>query len=203
MEEPAPTGSSATPPNRSPQRPTEITTHESTTVDPGSVQADLATFSKAMANGFAISAVTGRRDIMLGLAQTKISSTFFASPVEMAAALATIDILESTDAIDRIWQSGARLLEGLVEIVRDTGLPAEPVGYSPMPFLRFDVAHPRVKAEFFARTTAGGVLLHPDHQWFLSAAHTTHDVDTALRVCREAARAVVRNIGSRTGAGAG
>ena len=152
------------------------------------VRADLTTFSKAMANGYAISAVTGSAEIMAGLASTKISSTFFANPADMAAALTTIHILAETDALDRIWTFGTSLIAGLREIVAEAGIPAEVVGYPPMPFLRFTHADADesdlARLTFFSETTKRGVLLHPDHQWFVSAAHSVADLDKTLAACR-------------------
>jgi len=57
------------------------------------IRADVVTLSKAMANGYPISAVVGRVDVLRCSAKTRISSTYFASPAEMAAALTTIEIL--------------------------------------------------------------------------------------------------------------
>ena len=160
------------------------------------VQADLATFSKGLANGYAISAVTGSAEIMGGLAVTKISSTFFANPADMAAALATLRILEDSDALERIWSTGTNLMVGLRQIVAEFGVPAEVVGYPPMPFLRFtstDIHQAeRERIAFFTETTRQGVLLHPDHQWFVSAAHTEADLDETLATCRVAMAAAAR-----------
>jgi glutamate-1-semialdehyde 2,1-aminomutase len=153
------------------------------------VQADLTTFSKGLANGYTISAVTGSADLLAGLAVTKISSTFFANPADMAAALATLRVLEDTDAIERIWATGSGLISGLREVVAETGVPAEVVGYPPMPFLRFtgdEAAADRARLAFFTETTRRGLLLHPDHQWFTSAAHTEADLDETLEACRAA-----------------
>ncbi|WP_030978370.1 aspartate aminotransferase family protein [Streptomyces sp. NRRL S-1824] len=154
------------------------------------VQADLATFSKAMANGYPISALCGRRDIMSGLALTRISSTFYASPVEMAAAMATIDVLRHTDALARVWRLGGALQHGLRRLIADYEVAAEVVGYAPMPFLRFTDADPQrrdeVRNRFYVTAVAGGALLHPDHQWFVSAAHTDDDIQATLDVCRVA-----------------
>lgn len=154
------------------------------------VQADLATFSKAMANGHAVSALCGRRDIMSGLALTRISSTFYAGPVEMAAAMATIGVLRDTDALRRVWRLGDMLQQGLRRILADCGVAGEVVGYPPMPFVRFTDGdrrcRERVRNRFYVAAVAGGVLLHPEHQWFVSAAHTDEDIEATLDVCRVA-----------------
>lgn len=150
-----------------------------------------------MGNGFAISAVTGREDVMHALRMTKISSTFFANPVDMAASLTTIRMLRDTDAIERLWRRGSAMMTGLDELSRSYGIPTTLLGYPPMPFMRFDIPDPalrsRVESTFYRATTEGGLLLHPEHQWFLSAAHAASDIDRALDVC-DAAFAGSRSI---------
>ena len=75
------------------------------------VYADLATFSKAMANGYTISAVTGSAEVFDGLGSTKVSSSFHVNPGDMAAAIGTITRLRDTDALERIWGMGRMFLD--------------------------------------------------------------------------------------------
>jgi glutamate-1-semialdehyde 2,1-aminomutase len=154
------------------------------------VAADVSTFSKAMANGHPISAVTGRADVLSGLARTRISSTFYADPAPMAAALTTIRILRDTDAFERIWTAGTAFQNGLSALVDRYDVPARVVGYPPMPFLQFtdpdSAVRQRLSTTFAAQAAQHGVLLHPAHQWFLSAAHTIADVEFALQACDQA-----------------
>jgi len=146
-----------------------------------------------MANGYAISAVVGKQELLKCLGRTHMSSTFFANAPEMAAAIATISVLRESDVIPRLWELGTAFQDGLREIVRTTGLPAEVTGYPIAPFLQFreadDTAASRAKEAFYAGTIGRGLLLHPNHQWFLCGAHTRADIDWALEVCAEAARA--------------
>jgi glutamate-1-semialdehyde 2,1-aminomutase len=158
------------------------------------VRPDLSTFSKAMANGYPISAVVGRRDVMLHLGSTHMSSTFYGNPAEMAAAIATIGILRDTDALGAIWRMGESLLNGLRQILTEYAIPAEAVGLPISPFLRFDESAGRAKARFYQETLRRGVMFHPNHQWFLSAAHTDDDVAVTLDACR-AAMDIVANDG--------
>jgi glutamate-1-semialdehyde 2,1-aminomutase len=159
------------------------------------VQADLATFSKAMANGYPISAVCGKRKIMNGFALTRISSTFYAGPADMAAAMETIDVLRHTNALERVWRLGGMLQKGLQQLISDCGVAAEVIGYPPMPFLRFTDTdlkrQEQVRNRFYVAAVAGGVLLHPEHQWFVSAAHTDEDIRVTLDVCRAAMESAV------------
>lgn len=158
------------------------------------VQADVSTFSKAMANGHPISAVVGRADVLSTLARTRISSTFYADPAPMAAALTTIRILRDTDAFERMWKVGSAFQDGLSALVDQHRVPARVVGYPPMPFLQFTHADPiireRVSTAFAAEAAQHGVLLHPSHQWFLSAAHTGEDIEFALHGCNQALSAL-------------
>lgn len=152
------------------------------------VRADLVTLSKAMANGHPISAVAGRAEVMAGLAQTRISSTFYASPVEMAAAIETITIQRDTGAIDRIWALGEEFQDGLRKLIAEERIPAEVIGYPVIPFLRFKPGTEEYARRFYIDVVRRGVLLHPDHQWFVCAAHTGGDIAFALDACRQAAR---------------
>lgn len=157
------------------------------------IEADLATFSKAMANGHAISAVVGRRDLLGGLARTKMSSTCYTNPPEMAAAIATISALRDTCVIRELWRRGSLLQHGLAAIVAGAGLDAKVIGYPFSPMLRFGSGRSAQAARFrfFTETVRGGLLLHPKHQWFVCAAHTDADIDETLSVCAGAAEKAV------------
>ncbi|MFF3643620.1 aspartate aminotransferase family protein [Streptomyces sp. NPDC002564] len=160
------------------------------------VRADLATFSKAMANGWAVSALTGRADVMAMVGRTHISSTFYSNTVAMAAAVATIDQLSDGVLLRRVRGLGERLQGGLAALVRRHGVPAEVRGVPQMPFLTFthpDPGRARLMQDaFFRETTRRGVLLHPTHHWFICAATTDADLDRTLAACDEAFRAAAK-----------
>jgi glutamate-1-semialdehyde aminotransferase/spore coat polysaccharide biosynthesis protein SpsF (cytidylyltransferase family) len=86
------------------------------------VTPDLACFGKAMANGFAISCVLGREDVMQIFDEIFVSFTFAGEAGPMAAAMKTLDILESTDALARIEANGRTLQEGLTVMIAEAGL---------------------------------------------------------------------------------
>jgi glutamate-1-semialdehyde aminotransferase len=163
------------------------------------VVADLSTFSKAMSNGHPISAVVGRADLLRGVGKTHMVSTFYGNSAEMAAAIATIAILKSSDAISVIWRLGERLMAGLAELVSEFDVHAKVLGYPPCPFLRFSYADERhteaAARSFFTETTRLGIFLHPNHHWFVSAAHTDVDIEQTLEACRAGFEAVQRSLG--------
>jgi glutamate-1-semialdehyde 2,1-aminomutase len=158
------------------------------------VTADLATFSKAMSNGYAMSALAGRREIMQALTQSYVSSTFFTNSIAMAAAVATIRKLRREQVIPHLWRIGQGLMAGLDRLVQDLGIEAQAVGLPPMPFLAFTAADPEVretaKYAFYRETTRRGLLFHPNHHWFVCASHTEQDLAHTLEVSEAAFRAV-------------
>jgi glutamate-1-semialdehyde aminotransferase len=151
------------------------------------VQADLATFSKAMANGYPIAAVTGREEVMRMVGDVHIGSTFYVNAAEMAAARATIEELRRHPVLERIAALGGRFLDGLDELIARHGAQARTMGVESMPFLRFTHADERDRAAaqtaFFTETVRRGILLHPNHHWYVSGAMTEDDVDAALAAC--------------------
>jgi len=153
---------------------------------------DLAAVSKAIANGYPISAVVGKREIMEAAKKTRISATFLVNSFPMVAALVTLDELERKNGIEYMWRLGRRLMSGLRDIIDEQGVDAEVVGLPPLPMIRFrgldSDGHSVLKTAFYTETTKRGVLFHPNHCWFLSLGHTKEDVDRTLEVSRESLR---------------
>ena len=90
---------------------------------------DLSTFGKAIGNGFAVSALVGKREIMElgGLFHDKdrvflLSSTHGAENHALAAALKTIEIYREQDVVGHLWEKGKALLDGINDITRQLGL---------------------------------------------------------------------------------
>jgi glutamate-1-semialdehyde 2,1-aminomutase len=96
-----------------------------------SIKPDLSTFGKALANGFPLSALIGRRDVMRlgGFADDAdrvflLSQTAGAQPWAMAAMLAVIDTFQRDHVAARLLQIGQQLRKGVEKVVADAGLSA-------------------------------------------------------------------------------
>jgi glutamate-1-semialdehyde aminotransferase len=162
------------------------------------VTPDLGTFGKAMANGYPISAVVGKREFM-AVVEKKVfvSSTFFPNSLEMVAAMKCIDILERERVPDSIWERGGRFLDALRDIVRESGVPASVSGIPPMPFLTFDpgpgeaAGSPGEKVykarreHFYTQTIRRGLFIQPFHHWYIAHRHTEADLERALGAIRD------------------
>jgi glutamate-1-semialdehyde 2,1-aminomutase len=150
---------------------------------------DLTCVSKAMANGFPISAVVGKREVMEAAGKTRFSATFFVNAFPMVAAIETIRELREKNAVAHMWRIGQRLMDGLTAIAGEQGVHLQMLGLPPIPMLKFtdpdEARREALHRAFFTETTRRGVLFHPGHCWFLSLAHTDRDVDRTLEVSRE------------------
>lgn len=152
-------------------------------------KADLCTFAKAVANGYPISVVAGREDIMRQVGEGVVhGGTYTCHSVSLAAAEKTLEILDETDALETIADYGTRLQAGIGGILAARGIPHSFVGHPSMGGLFF---HPTPPADYrdwldsdytFYDTMAPelhelGVLCEPDSRepWFICEAHAKDD----------------------------
>jgi glutamate-1-semialdehyde 2,1-aminomutase/spore coat polysaccharide biosynthesis protein SpsF len=148
------------------------------------VTPDLACFGKAMGNGFPISCVVGRADVMQVFEEVFFSFTFGGEVASMAATLKVLDILEHTDALQRMRSNGSQLKDGFNALVQEAGLSAryECVGDPVWSLIRSRGAtggdglleRSLLQQEMVKR----GILLLTTHN--LSAAHDTVSTERTL-----------------------
>jgi glutamate-1-semialdehyde 2,1-aminomutase len=149
------------------------------------VRADLCTFAKAMANGYPISAIAGRADIMRRLGpEVPQGGTYAAHPVSLAAAAKTLQIIQETDALARTEAYGRRLQQGIGAIMGKRGIACSFVGHPSMGGIVFNARKPTSPRDWEESDTEFydvwarhlndlGILCEPDscEPWFVSAAH--------------------------------
>ncbi len=167
------------------------------TWEPIGVRPDLSAFSKAIANGHPLAAVAGQDSLREAVQQIFATGSFWFAAAPMAAAVATITTLRETDGIAAMVAAGEKLRHGLATQAETYGLRVRQTGPVQMPFLTFagDVAYQRANL-FTSEAVKRGVYLHPRHNWFLSAAHTTEDINEALEVTDVAFAKVHATFGS-------
>jgi glutamate-1-semialdehyde aminotransferase len=154
------------------------------------VTPDLTTVGKAMANGYPISAVVGRRDLMQVLEkQAFISSTFFPNSLEIVAALKTLEILQRERVPDLLWERGTRFLGELRRVVDASGQPVQVSGVPVMPFLTFDRRDSQYKerrTHFYTECIRAGLFVQPYHHWYINYRHTDDDLARAVSIVENA-----------------
>lgn len=89
------------------------------------VEPDMAIFGKALGNGYAISAVIGRREIMEAAQKSFISSTFWTERIGPTAALATLGVMERERSWETITETGRRIGERWQTLAAKYGLPIQ------------------------------------------------------------------------------
>jgi glutamate-1-semialdehyde 2,1-aminomutase len=149
------------------------------------VKSDLCTFAKAVANGYPISVLAGREDIMRRIGHgVAHGGTYTAHAVSLAAAEKTLQILDETDALERIAAYGSTLRQGMSRILEARGIAHSFVGHPSMSGLYFAKQQPRTYRDWKSSDYSfydalaqvlhdQGVLCEPDSRepWFVCAAH--------------------------------
>jgi glutamate-1-semialdehyde 2,1-aminomutase len=173
------------------------------------VTPDLTTMGKAMANGFPIAAIGGKRALMERFNPHAGGDVFFAGTYNgyagaVAAALATIELLESGTVYPHLFRLGERLRSGLREITERLGVPATVTGFGSV-FVEYFLEGPirsyddllRNDADLFVRyrreLMAQGIFELPinlkrNHVMF---SHTDADVDLTLAAAEDALRSIL------------
>ena len=155
------------------------------------VTPDLTVLGKGMANGYAISVVTGKAEVMMAAAQKLfISSTFFPNSDGYVAALKTIEILERDKVLDKIWEKGGRFLKKVQGIINKYNVGAELSGVAPMFFITFkkDKAetHRARRDDFYTQLIRRGIFFTPHHHGYICYRHTEQDLDITAQAIDEA-----------------
>ncbi len=163
---------------------------------------DLSTFGKAIANGFSVSVLAGRRDVMElgGIHHSKprvflLSTTHGAETHSLAACIATIREMREKDVVQHLWKAGKALKDGfndlaaemgLSDYINCTGYPCSPAiitkdreGQASMPF----------RTLFMQEMTACGVLMPGV---VVSFAHKQKEVDRTLEAATQALEVYAR-----------
>ncbi len=164
---------------------------------------DITIFGKALANGFAVAALAGKKEIMnlIGDAKVMHGGTYNSQSVSMAATVATLKALQSEKPHQAIAKTGTALMNGLREIFTRHNLVFEIVGYPSVFNVRFDLQGPTdyrsaMKAnramylDFAFELLQRGVRILPRGTWFVSAAHTDTDIAQTLAKVDEALTAL-------------
>ncbi len=174
------------------------------------VTPDLVSMGKAVANGYPMAVLAGRRDLMDWFNTRPGGSVFFAGTynghaVGTSAALATIEIMEREPVHERIFQLGDRMRRGLREIHQRRGVRATVAGFGSI-FLTYFMEGPienysdlmRNDTAFFLdyrrRLMQRGVFKIPMNikRAHISYAHTGADIDNTLQAVDDVLGEMVR-----------
>jgi glutamate-1-semialdehyde 2,1-aminomutase len=170
---------------------------------------DLTTMGKAIANGFPLAAVGGRREHMERFntrpgGDVHFGGTYNGNAIAVEAGLATIEQLEDGRVHEHVFRLGERMRRGLAEIAESVGVAAVVGGYGSLFVLCFmegplesydDVL--RNDAELFGQyrreLVARGIFEMPESlgRSHIGASHSDDDIDRSLEAADASLRAAV------------
>jgi glutamate-1-semialdehyde 2,1-aminomutase len=172
------------------------------------IRPDLTTLGKIIGGGMPVGAYGGRADVMDRISPVGPvyqAGTLSGNPVAMACGLATLRTLKQTNPYPHLERETQRLVQGLSEAAKSAGLPHSTAQVGSMFTLFFCPERPRNYTDaarsdtkrfsrYFWGMIERGVYL-PCSQFeanFLSAAHSTADIDATISAARETLADVAR-----------
>ena len=174
------------------------------------IKADLCTFAKAVGNGYPLSVLGGREDVMRRIGDGVVhGGTFTAHGVSLAAAAKTLEILDETSALADIASYGQQLQDGIGRILDQRSIAHSFTGHPAMMGLFFAENPPGNYREWvhsdyeFYDTLAPelhdqGILVEPDSRepWFLCESHNVGCLDETLDKFERAVDITLRKLKS-------
>jgi glutamate-1-semialdehyde 2,1-aminomutase len=167
------------------------------------IKPDLATYAKALGNGYPIAAFGGQREIMSiighGVSQ---GGTYTNNKTGVAAAHATLKLLKEKPILQTIQKRGERLMDGLKDIFEDNDIPVVMSGHPAMFSFALGVEKVTCQRDWdksdrnmYLKLTEMAIErgVMPDHDarepWFLCYQHSEGDIDETLNVYAEIVKA--------------
>ncbi len=160
---------------------------------------DLSVFAKAMASGYPISAVVGKNEWMQLIEEGKVihAGTMNSSVPTIAAALATISVLETERPFERLFALGNKLMQGLKTAGEKAGHQILVQGPGPMFHLGFTplkevnnfrdtLTYDKARlSRFIAGMHNKGIRIIGRGLFYISAAHTEEEIDHAIHLAEQ------------------
>ncbi len=159
---------------------------------------DLATFGKGMANGYPISAVVGRKDIMMLMEDIFFSGTFAGETLSLAAAKATLNQLQNNSILKHIHNMGQTLIEGVNNIIEQYKAH-DWLSICGHPSWSFFIIQDKgiysaieLKSLYLQNMLNNGILINASHN--LSYAHKKADIENLLEIYQQTIKLLVDTI---------
>ncbi len=155
------------------------------------VTPDLATFGKALSNGFPHSAIVGKAEYMQVFDEIFMSGTYGGETISLAASKATMQFMMDNPVHEHIWRQGEKIKAGYNAHVEALGLGdyTKCVGMGPRTFIQFHDPNGQIpmlhlKSIFQQEVLKRGILFNGNHM--MTYSHSDEDIDYTLKVYREA-----------------
>lgn len=151
------------------------------------VEPDLTTWGKVLGNGYPISALLGCEKLRAAASSIYVTGSFWFSAVPMAAAVATLAVVRTSDYLERMIARAEEMRKGIAAQAAAHGFGIRQTGPAQMPQIFFaDDPDMRIGYFWAAAAVRRGVYLHPYHNMFATSALTEADIAKTLAATDEA-----------------
>lgn len=155
------------------------------------IEPDIAVFAKGMTNGYPVSAIVGRTEVMQAAQDTFISSTFWTERIALAATLKSIECYEKYKVNEHQIRIGTLIAEGWEKAAENAGIEIHISGIKPLIHFEFVCDNQLVYKTFFTQEMLKkGYLAGPSV--YVSLAHTEEIVSQYLVACNEVFKIIAK-----------
>ena len=151
---------------------------------------DLVCLGKAMANGYPISALVGKKSLKDPANKVYFSGTQFFNSAPMAASKATLEELQNLNAIEVMNTNGLKLKDDLSSAAKSFGLKIKVSGVPSMPYFKIEDQSKDFHVDWTDECLSRGLYLTSYHNHFLSVAHGEAEINEIVRIASEAFEAI-------------
>ncbi|MFV0482757.1 MAG: aminotransferase class III-fold pyridoxal phosphate-dependent enzyme [Bacteroidales bacterium] len=148
------------------------------------VEPDMTIFSKALGNGYAISAVVGKRHIMQSAQKTFISSTFWTERIGPSAALATLNVMKKLKSWEYITEKGQQIKQRWLILAEKYGIKINTWGIPALAGFSFESQKNLVYKTYITQEMLEKGFL-AGNSIYVSIAHTQNIIDNYFEAIEE------------------
>ncbi len=143
-----------------------------------SIQPDIAVYGKSLGNGYCISAIVGKEEVMSAAERTFISSTMHSERIGYAASLATMEVMREKKVPEYLIRTGKYIQDGWTHLADIAGLEIEVTGIPPLAHFEFKTDNDK-RMTYLTQELLKKNILGTD-QFYASLAHTQETLDNYL-----------------------
>jgi glutamate-1-semialdehyde 2,1-aminomutase len=147
---------------------------------------DISVYSKAIGNGYAISACVGISELKNAASEVFLTGSCWNDAVAMRAALTSLEICSNNSVANTVLEKGKYFCEALESIAVEFDFKLHMTGPASMPYPWFEGDGDLFQIQKFCQiASTRGLFFHPHHNWFISNAHNQDSLDNALSLARD------------------
>jgi len=147
---------------------------------------DMAIYSKALGNGYAISACVGSDACRLGASEVFLTGSCWNDAYAMAAALECLELSRTKKIASSVMQKGIFFCAQLEGLASQFDIPLQMTGIPSMPYPWIEGDNDLYQIQKLCKIAASkGLYFHPYHNWFISDAMNDQDFKQVLALCQK------------------